>query len=238
MVPDSKALFSFYESPLGPFQLQKSNLLGSNPLLIDCSTIGPVKAREMAQKCLQYNLSFIDAPVSGGVLGAQNSTLTFMVGAEQDHFKSASEILKSMGQNIISCGTVGTGQIAKICNNLALGIQMRSIAEAMKLGSLLGIDTLKLKDIMSTSTSSCWSLNKNNPLPGVDPNSPSSKNYKGGYAASLMKKDLQLAVDCADSVGLELEFGELLLDKYEGLCEQGWGDKDFGVIIEEIHSRN
>lgn len=146
----------------------------------------------------------MDAPVSGGVLGAKNATLTFMVGGEQQYFEKAQSILSLMGKTVKNCGKAGMGQTAKICNNLALGIQMRSIAEAMKLGAKMGIDSHVLKSVMEISTSSCWSLTKNNPQPGVDSSSPSSNNYIGGYACGLLRKDLDLAIKCAQEVGIEL----------------------------------
>lgn len=150
MVPNAKNLLKFYKSSLGPFKhcMPKT-------LLIDCSTIGPLKAQEIGEEAKANNLVFIDAPVSGGVKGAQLGTLSFMIGAEDDViFKKTKEILEPMGRSFYYCGKVGMGQTAKICNNLALAIQMRSIAESMNLAQVLGMDQKLLSEIMQNSSAS------------------------------------------------------------------------------------
>jgi len=148
MVPNSKSLLKFYKSALGPFKN-----CNQNTLLIDCSTIGPLKAQEVSEEAKAKNLVFVDAPVSGGVKGAQMGTLTFMVGAnDAATFERTKEILEPMGKNFFFCGKVGSGQTAKICNNLALAIQMRSIAESMNLARALGMDQKLLSEIMQKSS--------------------------------------------------------------------------------------
>lgn len=148
MVPNHKNLLKFYKSRLGPFKN-----CSEKTLLIDCSTIGPYEAQEVAEEANAKSLNFVDAPVSGGVKGAQLGTLTFMVGAKnQQTFDRAKEFLDPMGKNFFYCGKIGTGQTAKICNNLALAIQMRSIAEAMSLAQSLEMDQKLLSEIMQKSS--------------------------------------------------------------------------------------
>ena len=143
----------------------------------------------------------VDAPVSGGVGGAEAGTLTFMVGGSQENFDAAGDVLNIMGGNIVHCGDVGTGEVAKLCNNLVLGISMAGVCEAMALGQELGIDTKVLAGIMNTSTARCWSSDTYNPCPGVMEGVPSSNGYKGGFGSALMQKDLGLALDAVHANG-------------------------------------
>ncbi len=233
IVPDAKALKNFYLSEYGPLKNAKKNAM-----LIDSSTIGPQEALKFHAICQKRNLQFIDAPVSGGVIGAENATLSIMVGADNENiFKKAENYLKYMGANVMNCKKTGMGQTAKICNNLALAIQMRSIAEALNLGRNLGMDLKVLSDIISKSTSNCWSLTCANPAPDVDPNSPSSKNYDAGFSSNLMAKDLQIAIDCADEFNSNVEFGKASLSQYEKILSQGKGDKNFGIIYQDIKNK-
>lgn len=186
-------------------------------LIIDSSTISPTSSRKMAEEGEKLGLRVADAPVSGGVTGAAAGTLTFMVGSKKDHFEDIEEFLKSMGANIFHCGAPGTGQTSKICNNLMLAIQMMAVSEGLVLGEKLGIDPSVLSSICSTSTGSCWSLNTYNPRPGILEGVPASNNYEGGFGVSLIKKDLSIVLDCANEVGVDLQFGTKAIEFYHEL---------------------
>lgn len=206
-----------------------------NALIIDSSTISPIASKKMAEEGKNFGLRVIDAPVSGGVPGAVNGTLTFMVGSKMEDFPDAEAFLSAMGANIVHCGGPGNGQIAKICNNLCLGIQMISICEGLSLGEKLGMDPKVLSQIMSTSTGSCWSLNTYNPKPGIMENVPSSNNYNGGFGVSLMKKDLSIVLDSAAQVDIDLQFGTKAIEYYHELERQGLGTKDFSVVYRYVN---
>lgn len=172
-----------------------------------------------------------DAPVSGGTGGAQAGTLTFMVGATPELFNLIQPILSDMGRNIVHCGEVGTGQVAKVCNNLLLGISMIGVAEAMALGDALGIDTKVLAGIINTSTGRCWSSDTYNPWPGIIETAPSSRGYTGGFGADLMLKDLGLATEAAKQVRQPVLLGALAQQLYQSMSQRGEGGKDFSGII-------
>jgi 3-hydroxyisobutyrate dehydrogenase len=199
--------------------------------LIDSSTIDPATARLIGESAAKQGNPFADAPVSGGTGGAQAGTLTFMVGADAALFETLKPVLAGMGKNMVQCGETGTGQIAKICNNLLLGISMIGVAEAMKLGASLGIDPNKLAGIINTSTGRCWSADTCNPYPGVLPGAPSSRGYTGGFGADLMLKDLGLAIDAARQVKQPVLLGALAQQLYQTMSMQGLGGLDFSAII-------
>lgn len=199
--------------------------------LIDSSTIDPATARLIGESALKQGNPFADAPVSGGTGGAQAGTLTFMVGADAALFETLKPVLAGMGKNMVHCGETGTGQIAKICNNLLLGISMIGVAEAMKLGTSLGIDPNTLAGVINTSTGRCWSADTYNPYPNVLPNAPSSRGYTGGFGADLMLKDLGLAVDAARQVKQPILLGALAQQLYQTMSMQGLGGLDFSAII-------
>jgi 3-hydroxyisobutyrate dehydrogenase len=204
--------------------------------LIDSSTIDPATARAIGDAARAHGNPFADAPVSGGTVGAQAGTLTFMVGADEALFDTLKPVLAGMGKNMVQCGETGTGQIAKICNNLLLGISMIGVAESMKLGASLGIDPNKLASIINTSTGRCWSADTCNPYPNVLPNAPSSRGYTGGFGADLMLKDLGLAVDAARQVKQPVLLGALAQQLYQTMSMQGLGALDFSAII-KLYSR-
>ena len=149
--------------------------------ILDTSTISPIASKEFAAEARKKDLFFIDTPMSGGITGAQAGTLTFMVGSDKDNFEAAKHALLGMGKNIFHCGGPGTGEIAKICNNLILGINMIALSEGLSLGEKLGIDPKVLSNIISVSTGRSWCVDTYNPRPGVLENVPSSKNYNGGF---------------------------------------------------------
>jgi 3-hydroxyisobutyrate dehydrogenase len=199
--------------------------------LIDSSTIDPHTAREVAAAAEKHGNPMADAPVSGGTGGAEAGTLTFMVGGAKDLVDRIAPILKHMGKNIVHCGAAGTGQVAKICNNMLLGISMIGVAEAMNLGATLGIDPKILAGIINTSSGRCWSSDTYNPYPGVMENVQAARGYSGGFGADLMLKDLSLATDAAKLSKQPVMMGALAQQLYQTFSAQGAGAQDFSAII-------
>ncbi|PBP92582.1 3-hydroxyisobutyrate dehydrogenase [Pseudomonas congelans] len=199
---------------------------------VDCSTIDPQTIRDIAALAAQQGVVLGDAPVSGGTGGAQVGTLTFMVGGSAGHFAVLKPVLEQMGRNIVHCGEVGTGQIAKICNNMLLAISMIGVAESMALGNALGIDTQVLAGIINTSTGRCWSSEAYNPWPGIVETAPASRGYSGGFGAELMLKDLGLATEAARSAHQPVILGAVAQQLYQAMSLRGDGGKDFSAIIE------
>jgi 3-hydroxyisobutyrate dehydrogenase len=199
--------------------------------LIDSSTIDPHTAREVAAAAAACGFAMADAPVSGGTGGAAAGTLTFMVGAPAALFERIKPTLAHMGKHIVHCGDCGTGQVAKICNNLVLGISMIGVAEAMNLGTALGIDAKVLAAVINTSSGRCWSSDTYNPYPGVMENVPAARGYTGGFGADLMLKDLGLATDAARQARQAVALGALAQQIYQLFCAQGSGAQDFSAII-------
>jgi len=199
--------------------------------LVDSSTIDPHTAREVAAAALERGNPMADAPVSGGTGGAESGTLTFMVGAAPALFERIRPILAHMGKNIVHCGDSGTGQAAKICNNLLLGISMIGAAEAMNLGASLGIDPKVLAGIVNTSSGRCWSTDTYNPYPGVMDNVPAARGYTGGFGTDLMLKDLGLAADAARQARQPVPMGAMAQQLYQLWSSRGAGGQDFSSII-------
>jgi 3-hydroxyisobutyrate dehydrogenase len=199
--------------------------------LIDSSTIDPHTAREVAAAATARGFAMADAPVSGGTGGAEAGTLTFMVGAPPELYECIKPTLAHMGKNIVHCGDSGTGQVAKICNNLVLGISMIGVAEAMNLGTALGIDAKVLAGVINTSSGRCWSSDSYNPYPGVMENVPAARGYTGGFGADLMLKDLGLATDAARQARQAVALGALAQQIYQLFSAQGAGSQDFSAII-------
>ena len=220
----------------------KSVYLGANGLiahsragvmLIDCSTIDPHSAREVAKAAAEHGNPMLDAPVSGGTGGAAAGTLTFMVGGSDADFDRAQPILAAMGKNIVHCGAAGNGQVAKVANNMLLGISMIGVAEAMALGVALGMDAKTLTGVINTSSGRCWSSDTYNPFPGVLDNVPSSRGYSGGFGSDLMLKDLGLATEAAKQVRQPVVLGALAQQLYQSFSAQGHGGLDFSAIINQ-----
>ncbi|MFI8464865.1 MULTISPECIES: 3-hydroxyisobutyrate dehydrogenase [Stutzerimonas stutzeri subgroup] len=220
----------------------KSVYLGENGLiassresvmLIDCSTIDPHSAREVAKAAAEHGNPMLDAPVSGGTGGAAAGTLTFMVGGSDADFDRAQPILAAMGKNIVHCGAAGNGQVAKVANNMLLGISMIGVAEAMALGVALGMDAKTLAGVINTSSGRCWSSDTYNPFPGVLDNVPSSRGYSGGFGSDLMLKDLGLATEAAKQVRQPVILGALAQQLYQSFSAQGHGGLDFSAIINQ-----
>jgi 3-hydroxyisobutyrate dehydrogenase len=201
-------------------------------LCIDSSTIAPDVSQSVTAAVIKAGGHSVDAPVSGGVLGAQAGTLTFMVGGTEADFNRAKPYLETMGKNIVHCGEAGTGQIAKICNNMLLGISMLGTAEVMRLGVKLGMDPKLLANILNTS-SGCWSSDTYNPCPGVMENVPSSRNYEGGFGVALMAKDMRLAVEAATQARSTTLLGAVAQQVYGQVSRTpGLEGKDFSVVYE------
>ncbi|UCO96065.1 3-hydroxyisobutyrate dehydrogenase [Metapseudomonas lalkuanensis] len=200
-------------------------------LLIDSSTIDPLSAREVAKAAAAQGNPMLDAPVSGGTGGAAAGTLTFMVGGTDSAFDHAQPLLAAMGKNIVHCGASGNGQVAKIANNMLLGISMVGVAEAMALGVSLGMDAKVLAGIINTSSGRCWSSEINNPFPGVLENAPASRGYSGGFGTDLMLKDLGLATEAARHAKQPVVLGAAAQQLYQTFSLQGYGGLDFSAII-------
>jgi 3-hydroxyisobutyrate dehydrogenase len=200
-------------------------------LLIDSSTIDVQTARDVAQAAAERGLAMVDAPVSGGVAGAQGGTLTFMVGGSDDAFERARPILQHMGKTIVHAGGSGTGQAAKICNNMILGASMIVVAEAFLLAEKLGLDAQKLFDISSKSSGQCWSMTTYCPVPGPVPTSPANRDYQAGFTAAMMLKDLNLAQAAARATRATTPLGAGAAAVYERFVDTGAGGTDFSGII-------
>ncbi|CAG4909651.1 3-hydroxyisobutyrate dehydrogenase [Paraburkholderia saeva] len=199
--------------------------------IIDSSTIDPATVKACAEIAAKHGNTFVDAPVSGGTGGAAAGTLTFMVGGSAASYEHVQPVLSAMGKNIVHCGDTGTGQVAKICNNLVLGITMAGVAEAMSLGEALGIDPKVLGSIINTSTGRCWSSDTYNPFPGLIETAPSSRGYTGGFGTDLMLKDLGLATDAAKFARQPVYLGALAQQLYQTMSTQGAGRLDFSAVI-------
>jgi len=205
-----------------------------NTLFIDCSSIDVDTSRELHTQAKQNNFLMLDAPVSGGVTGAEAGSLTFMVGGEVDIFEQAKPILSTMGKNIIHAGSAGTGQVAKICNNMILGISMIAVSEAFTLAEKLGLEPQKLFDISSTASGQCWSMTHYNPVPGITPNAPANNDYQPGFTSQMMLKDLNLSQEAARSAGVATPLGAEAAILYTLFANQGYGELDFSAIIKLI----
>jgi 3-hydroxyisobutyrate dehydrogenase len=205
----------------------------ANPgtLLIDCSTIDVETARSVAAAAEKKGLMMLDAPVSGGVTGATAATLTFMIGGSTQAFTRAESILQMMGKTIVHAGGPGNGQAAKICNNMILGISMIAVSEAFVLAEQLGLDHQKLFDISSKSSGQCWSLTSYCPVPGPVPGSPANRDYKPGFTAAMMLKDLKLAQDAAKAFGARTELGAAAANIYQRFADGDGAGTDFSGII-------
>ena len=201
-------------------------------LFIDCSTIDPVasKALHGATAAAGAGFRMLDAPVSGGVGGAEAGTLTFMVGGEADALEDAMPLFEAMGSNVVHCGAAGTGEVAKLCNNLSLAVSMVGTCEAMNLGAQLGIDPKVLASIMNTSTARCWSSDTYNPCPGVMEGVPSSRGYSGGFANGLMEKDLHLALGAGRAAQAPLPLGSQAHAIYSLMKANGHEELDFSSV--------
>ncbi|MGB1236299.1 MAG: 3-hydroxyisobutyrate dehydrogenase [Planktomarina sp.] len=200
--------------------------------LIDCSTIDVASARYIASLAMSHNVHSLDAPVSGGVGGAEAGTLTFMVGGVEAVYENAKPIFDIMGQKSVYCGGFGSGQAAKICNNMILGATMIATCEAFGLADKLGLDRQAMYDVTSTSSGQSWSMTTYCPATGIGPNSPADNNYTPGFSADLMLKDLKLALDAAIKAGADTPMAAKAAQLYDNFVNAGSGSgKDFSAIL-------
>jgi 3-hydroxyisobutyrate dehydrogenase len=226
MLPAGKHVLEVYDE-LAP-------LAAEGTLFIDCSTVDVDSAREAHAIASANGLLSIDAPVSGGTAGAAAGTLTFMAGGSEEAFALAEPMLRPMAGKVVHCGEAGAGQAAKICNNMILGVSMIAVGEAFVLAERLGLSHQALYDVASTSSGQCWSLTSYCPVPGPVPNSPANRDYRPGFAAALMMKDLLLAQEAAGSSGAFTPLGSAAAELYERFNENGHGSEDFSAIIRYI----
>jgi 3-hydroxyisobutyrate dehydrogenase len=203
-------------------------------LLIDCSTIDVATARAVWQAAADRGLEMVDAPVSGGVAGAVNATLTFMVGGEAGAVAKARPILEKLGATIVHTGPSGSGQAAKICNNMMLAISMIGVAEAFTMAERLGLSAEALFQVASRSSGQSWALTSYCPVPGLVPSSPANRAYQAGFTAAMMAKDLRLAQDAANSVDAATPLGSEARNLYALFKGKGHGELDFSAIIKMI----
>ncbi|MFT4194945.1 3-hydroxyisobutyrate dehydrogenase [Ottowia sp.] len=231
MLPASRHVESLYLGQGGDGLLAA---IESGALVIDCSTIAPASAQKVAQAAAVRGLAMIDAPVSGGVAGAAAGTLTFIVGGDAAALERARPVLQAMGKNIFHMGAAGAGQVAKLCNNMALGVIMAVTGEAIALGVAHGLDPKTLSQMMAVSTSRSWATEVCNPWPGVLENAPSSRGYSGGFGNDLMLKDLGLAVEAAMGVGSAIPLGELARNLYALNRQAGRGGLDFSSVVKLV----
>jgi 3-hydroxyisobutyrate dehydrogenase len=205
-----------------------------NTLLIDSSTIDVETARNVNEAATSVGLDMVDAPVSGGVAGAENAALTFMVGGSEVAFDRAEPLLKTMGKTIIYAGGAGTGQAAKICNNMILGLSMIGVSEAFILAERLNLDAKKLFDIASKASGQCWALTTYCPVPGPVPTSPANRDYQPGFTAEMMLKDLRLSQEASQKVGVATPLGAAATAIYTLYANLGHAKTDFSGIINMI----
>ncbi|MBX4995257.1 3-hydroxyisobutyrate dehydrogenase [Rhizobium binae] len=206
-------------------------------LVIDCSTIDVDSSRKAHEMAKAAGCLSLDAPVSGGTGGASAGTLTFMAGGSDEAFLKGKPILEAMGKKIVHCGGAGAGQAAKICNNMILGISMVGVCEAFVLAEKLGLSHQALFDVASTSSGQCWSINTYCPVPGPVPTSPANNDYKPGFAAALMLKDLRLSQEAALASGASTPMGAEAAQLYALFEKQGNGGRDFSAIIEMFRQK-
>lgn len=203
-------------------------------LFIDCSSIDVQSARMIHEEATGQGLLAVDAPVSGGVKGAMQGTLTIMVGGSDEAFKKALPFLSHMGKKIIHTGSSGSGQAAKICNNMILGISMIAISEAFTLAEHLGLGLKKLFEVVNNSSGQCWAMSNYVPVPGLLENVPANNNYQPGFTVAMMLKDLRLSQQSAKEVGIKTQLGEKAAAIYQAFSEEGMDNLDFSAIIKQV----
>src|SRR5262245_1592925 len=226
MLPSGKEVREVY---LGPGGILAS--AGQGALLIDCSTIDVDSARAVAAAAMVNELSLVDAPVSGGVAGAGAGTLTVMVGGSDPAFETAKPVLAAMGKTIVHCGGSGTGQAAKICNNMILGVSMIAVCESFLLAEKLGLAAQKLFDVSSQSSGQCWSMTTYCPVPGPVPTSPANRDYQPGFTAAMMLKDLKLALAASKASGAKTPMVAGAAALYDLFIDEGYAGTDFSGIV-------
>lgn len=229
MLPAAKAVANLYRETI--FELAEKDAL-----FVDCSTIDVETARKLASEAKGRGHAMLDAPVSGGVAGAEAATLAFMVGGSEEGFARAQPLFEVMGAKAVLAGEAGAGQGIKICNNMMLAIQMISVAEGFVLAEKLGLEPAKLFEVSSAASGQCWSLTTYCPVAGVGPETSADNEFKPGFATALMRKDLGLAMEAAEAAGAVVPFGHAARDVYEKMMCDGQGDLDFSAVIRRVRS--
>lgn len=234
MLPAGKHVFEAYDGA----GLGGGLLAAAKPgaLFLECSTIAVEDARTAYEMVLATGHRGLDAPVSGGVMGAEAGTLTFMVGGSEADFADAAEIFDVMGKRIVHCGGPGAGQAAKVCNNMILGVSMIAVSEAFVLGEKLGLSHQALFDVAANASGQCWALTTNCPVPGPVPTSPANRDYQPGFAGALMAKDLGLAVEALNATGVQALLGRSAEEIYRNFALEGGSGTDFSGIINTIRA--
>lgn len=233
MVPSSPHVTEVFKGAEGVLKSLKPGTI-----CIDSSTIDPSVSKDLDSAVRSAGGHFYDAPVSGGVVAAEKAALTFMVGGELDKLEQVRSYLDKMGANVIHCGANGNGLVVKLCNNMMLAISMIGAGETLNMGIKMGMDRGLLSEILGKSTARCWSIDTYNPVPGVMEGVPASRDYEGGFGATLMLKDLGLADLMAESSGSQIVLGKMAKQIYEDLCkDESYAPKDFGVIFKKLNSQ-
>ena len=225
MLPDGKAVKEVWNKLI--------SYETKNVILIDCSTIDVKTSLDVQKKAHEKNILTLDAPVSGGVIGANEGTLTFMVGGSQATYNQVKDLFDIMGKKSILCGSFGAGQSAKICNNMLLATTMIAVGESFALGRNLNLDLNKLFEVLSTSSGSCWAINNYCPFKNIGPNSPADNDFQGGFSSALMFKDLNLAINAAKETNTNVNYGLQSQQKFKSILNQKKGHLDFSYIVNE-----
>jgi 3-hydroxyisobutyrate dehydrogenase len=242
MLPAGQHVLAAYEGTEGTGDLPAlPGLLAAaapDTLFMDCSTISVEDARRAHELATAAGHRSLDAPVSGGVVGAEAGTLTMMVGGSAEDFTEAQPVLEVVGRRVVHCGDAGAGQAAKVCNNLILGVSMIAVSEAFVLGEKLGLSNQALFDVASTASGQCWALTTNCPVPGPVPTSPANRDYQPGFAGALMAKDLGLARHAIEATGTESRLGLLAEEIYAAFASSEGAGKDFSAIVQQIRDHS
>lgn len=233
MLPEGKHVREAFEGPQGIF-----NHVKPGTLIAECSTIDIETSHQIHKMAEEKGVRLIDAPVSGGVAGAEAATITFMVGGNKEDFEPLKPYLEKMGKTIIYCGGAGLGQAAKICNNLVLGITMIGASEAFNLAEQLGLNAMKFYEVASQSSAQCWSISKYCPAPGPVPTSPANNDYRAGFTAAMMLKDLKLAVNAAQLTSSPTPLGAEAMALYALFCSNGGQALDFSGVLKFLRGTN
>jgi 3-hydroxyisobutyrate dehydrogenase len=233
MLPAGPHVLAAYEGETGLLAAARPN-----SLFIDCSTISVEDARSAHELITAAGHHGLDAPVSGGVVGAAAGTLTFMVGGNEEDFATAKPVLEAMGKRLVHCGTPGAGQAAKVCNNMILAVSMIAVSEGFVLGEQLGLSHQALFDVAANATGQCWALTTNCPVPGPVVTSPANRGYQPGFATALMAKDLGLAAHALESTGVDARLGAMAEEIYRHFAEGEGAQQDFSAIINEIRANS
>ena len=224
MLPNGEVVKKVFETIIGN--------LKPDTLLTDCSTIDVQTAKDLHKMCSDKNLLSLDAPVSGGVGGAENGTLTFIVGGNEKAYNLMLPLFEVMGKKSVLCGPASSGQAAKACNNMLLATTMIGVGEAFNLGENLGLDLKKLFDVLSTSTGNCWAINTYCPIEGVGPNSPADNNFQPGFSGNLMLKDLTIALKAIKDTNTSAPFGTKSQENFKRMINDEKGELDFSAIVD------